>query len=82
MLLILVPVLVQGENGSTPGAENESTSTTVQAVEDAENETEEYFENQEEMKEKAADILQIIMDIVKDILRYIQTTLSEMPVTE
>ena len=70
MLLILAPVLAQ--------MENETTSNST----DAGNETTEYFENQEEMKEKAADILQIIMDIVKDILKYIQTTLSEMPVTE
>jgi len=86
VLLILVPVLAQEgnestadvENESTPGAENETTSSTVEAG----NETTEYFENQEEMEEKAADILQIIMSIVRDILRYMQTTLSEMPVTE
>ncbi|MBU4201944.1 MAG: hypothetical protein KKB85_02200 [Candidatus Altiarchaeota archaeon] len=81
VLLILAPVLAQMENettSSTIDAENESTPNST----DAGNETTEYFENQEEMKEKAADILQIIMDIVKDILKYIQTTLSEMPVTE
>jgi len=84
VLLILVPVLAQGENESTSSVEAESTSSTVQSMEDSGNETTttQYFENQEEMKEKAADILQIIMDIVRDILRYIQTTLSEMPVTE
>jgi len=81
VLLILAPVLAQMENettSSTIDAENESTPNST----DTGNETTEYFENQEEMKEKAADILQIIMDIVKDILKYIQTTLSEMPVTE
>ncbi|GAG08407.1 unnamed protein product [marine sediment metagenome] len=71
VLLVLAPVLAQA-------LENETTASTV----DAGNETAQYFENQEEMKEKAADILKIIMDIVRDILRYIQTTLSEMPLTE
>ena len=70
-LLVLAPVLAQAQ-------EDETTSSTI----DAGNETTEYFENQEEMTEKAADVLQIIMSIVRDILRYIQTTLSEMPVTE
>ena len=81
MLLILAPVLAQMENetnSNTIDAENESTSNST----DAGNETTEYFENQEEMKEKAADVLQVIMNIVRDILKYIQTTLSEMPVTE
>ncbi len=74
----LCTVTEEAEDESTTSVEAESTSTTVEE----ETTTVEYFENQEEMKEKAADILQIIMDIVRDILRYIQKTLSEMPLTE
>jgi len=78
VLLILAPVLVHAENESTADVEDESTAG-------AENESTtsvEYFENQEEMKEKAVDILEVIMRIVRDVLRYIQKTLSEMPLTE
>jgi len=69
-LLVLAPVLAHAQENESTGVGNEITSTV------------EYFENQEEMEEKADDILQVIMRIVRDILRYIQKTLTEMPLME